>query len=247
MKVALCLSGQPRVVDVGFHKLSQSILQHNIDVDVFIHTWFDPENLSTNSVIPGREGHRLDPNAIDKLIQYYNPKKIMVEKPKKWTRKYDFPDKVFTHAHTWALEVPSGLEVAKDYICDTTSSMFYSIMMANLLKEQYIAENGVEYDLVIRNRIDYSPHVVLKLDEVSINDDDLIYQDLYQPDDMISDWFAMGSSNTINVFCGVYNQIGQLIRQSNEIDGYWCNELLLKHHIANNNIKRNPVDFQVHY
>ena len=70
MKVALCLSGQPRVVDVGFHKLSQSILQHNSDVDVFIHTWFDPENLSTNSVIPGREGHRLDPNAIDKLIQY---------------------------------------------------------------------------------------------------------------------------------------------------------------------------------
>ena len=47
MKVALCLSGQPRVVDVGFHKLSQSILQHNSDVDVFIHTWFDPENLST--------------------------------------------------------------------------------------------------------------------------------------------------------------------------------------------------------
>ena len=112
--------------------MSQSILQHNSDVDVFIHTWFDPENLSTNSVIPGREGHRLDPNAIDKLIQYYNPKKIMVEKPKKWTRKYDFPDKVFTHAHTWALEVPSGLEVGKDYICDTTSSMFYSIMMGQL-------------------------------------------------------------------------------------------------------------------
>jgi len=246
MKVALCLSGQPRVVDVGFHKLNQAILQHN-DVDVFIHTWFDPENLSTNSVIPGRESHRLDPQAIDKLVHYYQPKRIIHEKPKKWTRRYEFPDKVFTHSHTWALEVPSGLEVAKDYICDTTNSMFYSIMIANLLKEQYSVETGTEYDLVIRNRIDYSPHVVLKLDEVSVNDDTLIYQDLYQPDGMISDWFGIRSTNTMNVFCGVYNQIGQLIRQSNEIDGYWCNELLLKHHIANNKIKTNPVDYQVHY
>ena len=99
----------------------------------------------------------------------------MVEKPKKWTRKYDFPDKVFTHAHTWALEVPSGLEVAKDYICDTTSSMFYSIMMANLLKEQYIAENGVEYDLVIRNRIDYNLISILNNYRVSIIFMDVIY------------------------------------------------------------------------
>ena len=45
-----------------------------------------------------------------------------------------------------------------------------------------------------------------------------------------------------------FNEIMKIMgRQSNEIDGYWCNELLLKHHIANNNIKRNPVDFQVHY
>ena len=76
MKIALCLSGQPRVVEVGYQKLSQSILQHN-DVDVFIHTWFDPENLSTNSIIPGRESHRLDPQAIDKLVHYYQPKRIL--------------------------------------------------------------------------------------------------------------------------------------------------------------------------
>jgi len=246
MKVALCLSGQPRVVDVGFQKLSQSILQHN-DVDVFIHTWFDPENLSTNSVIPGRESHRLDPQAIDKLVHYYKPKRIMVEKSKKWNRNYGFPDKCFTNAWTWALEVNGGLDVAKEYIIDTTHSMFYSMMIANLLKEQYSTETGTEYDLVIRNRIDYSPHVVLKLDEITIDDDILIYQDLHQPDDMISDWFGMGTTNTMNVFCGVYNQIGQLIRQSSEVDGYWCNELLLKHHMANNKIKRMPVDYQVHY
>ena len=157
MKVALCLSGQPRVVDIGYQKLSQAILQHN-DVDVFIHTWFDPENLSTQSVIPGRESHTLDSLAIEKLQRYYQPKKILVEKPKSWKRSYGFPDKCFTNAWTWALEVQGGLDVAKEYINNTTHSMFYSMMMANLIKEQYSAETGVEYDLVIRNRIDYSPH-----------------------------------------------------------------------------------------
>ena len=221
-------------------------MQHN-DVDVFIHTWFDPENLSTQSVIPGRESHTLDSLAIEKLQRYYKPKKILVEKPKTWKRSYGFPNKCFTNAWTWALEVQGGLDVAKEYINNTTHSMFYSMMMANLIKEQYSAETGVEYDLVIRNRIDYSPHVVLNLNDISIDDDTLVYQDLNQPDGMISDWFGMGTTNTMNVFCGVYNQIGQLIRQSSEVDGFWCNELLLKHHIENNKIKRAPVDFQVHF
>ena len=79
--------------------------------------------------------------------------------------------------------------------------MFYSMMMANLIKEQYSAETGVEYDLVIRNRIDYSPHVVLNLNDISIDDDTLVYQDLNQPDGMISDWFGMGTTNKMNVFC----------------------------------------------
>ena len=40
MKVALCLSGQPRAVEVGYQKLYNTVLKYN-DVDVFIHTWFD--------------------------------------------------------------------------------------------------------------------------------------------------------------------------------------------------------------
>ena len=88
MKIALCLSGQPRVVEVGYNKLYNTILKDN-DVDVFIHTWFDPENLSTQSAIPGREGHTLASNAIDKLVHLYQPKKIIVDKPKTRTRRLD--------------------------------------------------------------------------------------------------------------------------------------------------------------
>jgi hypothetical protein len=33
----------------------------------------------------------------------------------------------------------------------------------------------------------------------------------------------------------------------NKRGGYWCNELLLKHHLLNNDIKAEPIVLQVHY
>lgn len=250
MKIALCLSGQPRSIDSGFYALNESILKYNNNVDVFIHTWFDEHNLSTNSVIPGRESNRLDPNAIEKLKKYYNPKKILIDKPKFWNIRYKFTDLCFVKAWTWALETRTGLDSAKDYICNTANSMFYSIMMSNQIKNEYSIDNNVNYDLVIRNRIDFAPHIILKFDEMFTDDFEenvLIYHDLYQPNDMIADWFAMGRTNTMNVYSDVYNHIENLVNQSNRIDGYWCNELLLKHHIQNNKIMVEKVDFKVHY
>ncbi len=246
MKIALCLSGQPRDIDVTFPKIKQAILDGN-DVDVFVHTWFDPNNLSTNSVIPDRVGKTLSPDAIEKITQYYNPKQIYIEKPKTWKRKYHFPDKCFIEGPSWALDVEEGLDVAKGYLSDMTNSMFYSIMMSNLLKEQYSVSNDIEYDLVIRSRMDFSPYGVINFDAINLDDDILICHDSRLSYGMYSDWFAIGTTNSMNVFCGVYNHIGQLVKQSNEIDGWWCNELLIKHHIQNNKIKPLLIDLMVYH
>lgn len=88
---------QPRAVQVGYQKLYNTVLKYN-DVDVFIHTWFDLENLNTNSIIPGREGHTLDSQAIDKLVNYYQPKELWSKNLKIEKEKYDIPDKCFTNA-----------------------------------------------------------------------------------------------------------------------------------------------------
>jgi len=245
MKIALCLSGQPRVVEVGYNKLYNTILKNN-DVDVFIHTWFDSENLSTQSAIPGREGHTLAPDAIDKLVHLYQPKKIIVDKPKTWRCRFYYPEKTFVKAHTWVYEVRDGIEEAKKYLDNASHCMWYSVMISNLLKEQYSTETNIQYDYVIRNRIDYGPHLEVKFNDPP-EEDVVYYQHLEQPDGMIADWFAMGSNNVMNVYSGVFNSIGQLVKQSNERDGYWCNELLLKHHLLNNGIKTEPIDLQVHY
>ena len=51
----------------------------------------------------------------------------------------------------------------------------------------------------------------------------------------------------MNVYSSLYNFLGPLVKQSNKEDGYWCNELLLKHHLKNNSIKTVGEDYQVHY
>ena len=38
MKIAVCISGQPRAYDKGYEYLKKNLLDH-YDVDIFIHTW----------------------------------------------------------------------------------------------------------------------------------------------------------------------------------------------------------------
>ena len=41
MKIALCISGQPRSFEKGYEYHYKNIIENN-DVDVFIHTWKSP-------------------------------------------------------------------------------------------------------------------------------------------------------------------------------------------------------------
>ena len=245
MKVALILSGQPRNIHFGYNFYYETILKH-YDVDVFSHTWFDSENLSTQSILPGRQHIHLDPHAIEHIHQLYSPKKIIIEKPKIWNEICVFTDKVFTHAHTWAPQ-HNIVEEAKKYCSNVTHSMYYSIMMSNLVKEQFSLENNIQYDVVIRGRFDCAPKNIVQLKNHDFSNNIFYYQDLYQPDQMISDWFGMGNSKVMNYYSCVYNRIPYLINQSIEIDGYWCNELLLKHHFLNSKIIPTTVDYNVYF
>ena len=65
MKIALCLSGQPRNAIQTAQRINESIISDN-DVDVFLHCWHDPENLNFGKRAPGHWGissdHDIDKN-----------------------------------------------------------------------------------------------------------------------------------------------------------------------------------------
>jgi hypothetical protein len=241
MKVALILSGQPRNVQRGFEGLFNSLLMH-YDVDVFVHTWFDGEDLSTHSIIPDKVNDCLDVMAVADIERLYKPKRLWVEKPKTWDIVYDFTDDCFIKAWSWAQD---RIPAAKIYASNTTNSMFFSTMTANYLKEQYAIDNHIKYDVVIRNRLDYAPKTFINLKDLHIDDSTFYYQDLNQPDGMISDWFAIGSNTSINYYASIYYNIYQLIQKSIKEEGYWCNELLLKHHFKDSLFVTKPVNYLV--
>lgn len=236
IKIALCFSGQPRDIDKNYPYIKRAILDGN-DVDVFVHTWWDSENLSHNSVIPDRVNKTFSESAIEQIKTLYSPKKILIEKPKVWKRKYKITEKQLIEGPSWVYDVEGGIEVGKQYLCNMTNSMFYSIMMSNLLKEQYSVDNNFEYDLVVRARFDFSPHVIINFNQIkNLSKNQILCHSTGLPYGMPHDWFAIGSNESMNVYCGIYNHINQIIEQSIENEGWWCNELHIKHHLNNNNI-----------
>lgn len=236
MKIALCFSGQPRDIDIIYPYIKQSILDKN-DVDVFVHTWWDPNNLSHNSVIPDRVHKTFSVDAIDKINNLYKPKRILTEAPKVWNEKYQITEKQLTEGPSWVHDVDGGVEVGKKYLCSMTNSMFYSIMMSNLLKEQYSIENNIEYDFIVRCRFDFSPHIDIDFKSIDLKDNEILCHSTGLPYAMPHDWFAIGNKHSMNAYCGVYYHINEIIKQSIEDEGWWCNELHIKHHLKNNNIK----------
>ena len=236
MKIALCFAGQPRDIDIIHPIMNQAVMEGH-DVDVFVHTWWNVDDLSHNSVIPDRVHKTFSSSALDQIEELYSPKKMMVEKPKTWNRVYEFTDKQYEEGHGWVKDVEGGIEVGKKYLFNMTNSMFYSIMMSNLLKEQYAVENDIEYDYVVRFRFDFAPHGIINFDGLNLKDDEILCHSTGLPYGMPHDWFAIGKTEPMNVYCGIYNHLNGIIKQSIEIDGWWCNELHIKHHMNNNNIK----------
>ena len=47
MRIALCLSGQPRNVRAGWDNLNSTIIQENSNLDIFVHTWWDESYVGT--------------------------------------------------------------------------------------------------------------------------------------------------------------------------------------------------------
>lgn len=245
MKIALCFSGQPRDIDFNYQIYKENVIDQN-DVDVFVHTWWDPNNLSHNSIIPDRVHKTFSPDAIEKIKELYKPKKILVEQPKTWNKVYDMSEKGFKECVGWAQQAEGGIEAVKKYYGNVANSMFYSIMMSNLLKEQYSVETGTDYDIVIRTRFDFAPYGKIDFNSLRLNPEDIVcHHTPGLPYGIAHDWFAFGTTVSMNVYCGVYNHIHSLVKQSLEVDGLWTQEFLVKHHLLNNRINIHHANLSV--
>lgn len=214
MKIALCLSGQPRYLDEGFYYLYENILK-KYSVDVFIHTWWDNEMKNKKMDLPpslsyGRT-YFWKEDTIDDIKSKYDPISF--------THEPQIEFETFDDVN-YELGRPSHVH-----------SMFYSIEKSNRLKLEYENINDVKYDLVIRSRFDVKFNKFdLKLNEINSECINCSMIGFEYPNDQ----FAISSSQNMDIYSSVFSNL-QNYRKSG-FKGF-IGERLLKHHFEVNDIE----------
>tara|TARA_E500000331_G_C17258181_1_gene714049 strand:+ start:812 stop:1552 length:741 start_codon:yes stop_codon:yes gene_type:complete len=228
MKIAVCISGQPRNVDRGIKNIKEFF---KFDFDVFSHTWWDGESDGTNFQT---QSDAVNNNWMIEVYENLNVVKLLVEKQKQFNVPKNFKERVIKFANP-------------DMIC----SQLYSVHTCNKLKKNYEDENNFKYDYVIRTRYDFGV-------SVPINIEDFNRDIIYAPNDNshaygFNDQFAIGSSENMDIYSNVFPNIESIIDSHRDgiYTAHYCNkpdnvgtETILQRHINNNNVKFKLLDFK---
>ena len=220
MKIAVCISGQPRNFKQSYISLKTHLLD-KYNCNVYFHTWKDNNFESTNFGF-GNNNYLLTNDDYKDLIELYQPKKYILEQPIIFDASgYKCP--------IWRQPL------------NNTLSMFYSLYKSFQLIEH-------NYDYVIRTRfdIDYSKFNLEFPEEGIIlpewNTDIRVKHRGYY------DIFALGKYNDMKIYSTLFSNIIPYITNDEDIitylSGGWPgqdsplrNEYLLKWHLTKNNIK----------
>ena len=200
MKIALCLSGQPRNALRTFPHIYKNIIAPN-NADVFMHLNFDNNNRYMEKAHKDNGNCFAEENIDKKLIQLYKPKRFIIEKQ----RKFNNPNiKICKKRmlNIMKMNKTTDKNWAKNHDIFCVYSMFYGIYKVNELKELYALGNNFVYDYVIRIRYDLLPMEPLICS--NYNNQFIYYLNIHQPDNIISDWFNMGSNQIMNCYSSIF-------------------------------------------
>jgi hypothetical protein len=224
MRIAICISGQPRNFKQSYTSLKKYFLDKH-DCDIYFHSWKTPSFESTNFG-GGNHQYQLNEEDYNELVELYQPKNYILEQPIVFDASgYQCP--------IWRQPL------------NNTLSMFYSIYKSFQLIEG-------EYNYVIRTRFDLDYSLFnLEPPENNINipewntDPNVKHRGFY-------DVFAFGPQPLMKVYSEVFSNIISYITNDPHflefLQGGWPgqdsplrNEYLLKWHLIKNNITINEL------
>ncbi len=196
MKVAVCISGQMRSFEKCYSNIYENIIKPN-NADVFIHTWYDENNLRIEGVDPKRHNIYYEKGDDVKVIDLYKPKSYLIETPIYFRNpNIKIPEKYIERIKTMRQNNIKDESIHHSY------SMFYSIFKCNQIKEEYSYKNNIYYDCVIKIRFDIRPTEPLLCLNYDMNY--IYYAEINQPDELISDWINMGSTEIMNIYSSTF-------------------------------------------
>ena len=132
MKIALCISGQPRTWKRCYQSWFDAV-SHLGEVDVFYHMWnFNTlPNFAAGFLKTRLPDVTLAPHEIMEIYNTLKPTDHIIDGPR------DFPKPNVTNPIAW-----------------WTRSQFYGLKRCAFLKREYEIRNNFEYDIVLRIRTD---------------------------------------------------------------------------------------------
>ena len=208
MKIALCLSGQPRYLEDGYMQIYENILS-KYSVDTFIHTWWDYSYVNKKMI--GSDQSRIyfwKEDTIKLIEKYYSPINFLHEPQINFQTYLDV---------NYELLTPMNVH-----------SMLYSIEKSNNLKMKYEKENNFVYDCVIRTRFDY-----LFTSQYDLSKYDLKYlhikDDCSHTEYAINDHVAFSNSQVMDIYSNMYDWLETCYNEGIEFNteviwGYYLNK-----------------------
>lgn len=233
MKIACCISGQPRYIPYGCQSLRTALGSHFPNIDFFLHSWYDPATVgeSWDTSQPwnyGLMGAQLK-HADKFLVNFFKPINHIIE-----------PQINFD----WASSYKSGANAVQSSIV----SMYYSIWKANELKKEHEQANNFIYDMVIRTRYDMIYFNEIPIDSIAGDCNGAVFLPEFfhrtrpQPNSFC-DYLNISSSPIIDIISDVFNQYPILNTQSR----YPYADVMLGTHVKNHNITIHtmPVELEI--
>ena len=224
LKVAVLFSGLPR----GF----RGTIKRNPwlrRADVFMHGWHETGS-NSNEIHPSREKEVFKFTDRAQLQILYRPKSILFERPESWSIEGEgiIPNSIPKH-YQWAIN--KDPETFLNQMLSNNISMWVSISRSWKLFEDFQQHASKEYDVVIRARYDIFPRIDLGWIEKTFYQDAVVIPDTNHPENMLNDWFAMGSLENMKAYCSLGNNFEEIFRSVQNNRSSWCNEYGLFEHL----------------
>ena len=224
MITAVCVSGQPRSVQRGFIYIEPHLLAHN-DCDVFIHTWFDKEQIGKSFINAG--GHvastPVESNVLDEIQLLYKPV-VMDSEP-----QIDFDERNYAERAYPAISPFASL------------SQKYSSMRVHELRRRYAKWTGKEYDAVVRLRFDYALRSHIFIDKFDLSE--VHVSNRCPHSGGIDDTFAIGNVANMNIYGELFNHIQEIYDSGVP----FCDEILLGQYLGKEGVavRLHKIDYDL--
>lgn len=242
MRVAVCISGQPRNIQEAFPHIKANLIDP-YDADVFVHT-YAPEGQHYSA--SGRTYEFTD-NVEEYIRNTICPIKYMIEPVRYFKDAGINIDNIYNsygEGHRAKLLANYGTEEkVKEILVHNFYSMFYSIFQAHTLMKTWRLEHNVQYDCVVRVRFDFAPLERVQLDGCDM--ERIHYLDIHQPDGLISDWINFGGQSVMDVYASIWLLYETIINGQERTGYYVCNESLIRDIMKRFNIEKTA--FNMHY